>query len=108
MSAHLNGAVSCRLYVEAIDVGEDEPRTIASGLKDFVSRESLKVRATSGAVLHDGSWLVLTACLPPHRSRPSDPGLSLQHARQEQNIAPNAQQHIRLCTARLGHDLDSL
>ena len=32
----------CRLYVETIDVGEEEPRTIASGLRDFVARDALK------------------------------------------------------------------
>ena len=31
-----------RLYVETIDVGEEEPRTIASGLRDFVAKDSLK------------------------------------------------------------------
>jgi hypothetical protein len=37
------------LYVETIDVGDAEPRTIVSGLRKFVPIEELQVRAAWGA-----------------------------------------------------------
>ena len=33
----------CSLYVEQVDVGEDEPRTIISGLVKYVSIEEMQV-----------------------------------------------------------------
>lgn len=38
--------VCCSLYVESIDVGEEEPRTIVSGLVKFVPKDALLVRAS--------------------------------------------------------------
>ena len=36
--------ISCSLYVESIDVGEEEPRTIVSGLVQYVPKDALLVR----------------------------------------------------------------
>ena len=39
--------VSHSLYVEQIEVGEAEPRTIASGLVKFLTREELQVQCST-------------------------------------------------------------
>ena len=38
----------CSLYVEKVECGEAEPRTIISGLVDFVPLEQMQVRQTDG------------------------------------------------------------
>jgi len=46
---HLTSLASRRrsLYVEKVEVGEEQPRTIISGLVKFVSQEELLVRPPS-------------------------------------------------------------
>lgn len=38
-----HNSIWCSLYVEQVDVGEDQPRTIISGLVKYVSIEEMQV-----------------------------------------------------------------
>ena len=62
ISVHLSSC-TLSLYVEQIDVGEPEPRTIVSGLVKFVPVEEMQVRRRGRGgirfptLVNRGSWV---------------------------------------------------
>ena len=52
--------MTCSLYVEQVEVGEEEPRTIISGLVKFVPLEQMQVCRLPTATLHPSDLLPIS------------------------------------------------
>ena len=59
------------LYVEKIDVGEPEPRTIVSGLVKYVPLEAMQVRVHGGRLCGRGARAATALRSLNHSGRPA-------------------------------------